>query len=106
VYAIVSMQGFQFRVTPGETIRVPALGAEPGGEITIPDVHLIADGERIEVGHPTIEAAHVRAEVLAHGRGPKLHAAKYKRRKDYRRRWGHRTNYTELRIADIVRAAS
>ena len=44
----------------------------------------------------------VKAEVLGHGRGPKLVAGKYKRRKDYRRRWGHRTNYTELRIKDIV----
>jgi large subunit ribosomal protein L21 len=102
VYAIVSLQGFQFRVTAGEKIRVPALAASEGETIRIPDVHLISDGEQVRVGQPTIPEAAVTAEVLSHGRGPKLRAAKYKRRKDFRRRWGHRTNYTELKIGEIV----
>ncbi|MCK4412570.1 MAG: 50S ribosomal protein L21 [Candidatus Eisenbacteria sp.] len=103
MYAIVSMQGFQYRVAEGETLRVPVLEAQAGEEITVSDVHLISDGDEVLVGRPTIPDARVTAEVLGHGRGPKLHAAKYKRRKDYRRRWGHRTNYTELRIRGIAR---
>ena len=103
MYAIVSLQGFQYRVSAGETLRVPVMPAEAGAEIEVGQVHLIADGSDLLVGHPTIPQALVKAEVLGHGRGPKLVAGKYKRRKDYRRRWGHRTNYTELRIKDIVR---
>ena len=102
VYAIVSLQGFQFRVAAGETIRVPVMESEAGEKISISEVHLISDGEQVLVGRPTIPDAAVTAAVLGHGRGPKLRAAKFKKRKDYRRRWGHRTNYTELKIEDIV----
>lgn len=103
MYAIVSLQGFQYRVQNDEVVRVPVLEGEIGSEITIPNVHLISDGEDLLVGQPTIEAAAVKAEVLGHGRGPKILVGKFKRRKDYRRRRGHRTNYTELRIKEIVR---
>ncbi len=103
MYAIVSLQGFQYRVSAGDKVRVPALSSEQGEQIEVAQVHLIADGDQVVVGKPTIPDARVRAEVLGHGRGPKLVAGKFKRRKDYRRRWGHRTNYTELRITDIVR---
>jgi len=102
VYAIVSLQGFQYRVSEGETLRVPVLEGETGVEIEIPQVHLIADGEKLLVGRPTIDGAMVRAEVLGHGRGRKILIGKYKRRKDYRRRRGHRTNYTELRVKQIT----
>ena len=103
MYAIVSLQGFQYRVQNDEVVRVPALDGEVGAEITIPNVHLISDGEDLLVGRPTIESAAVRAEVVSHGRGPKILVGKFKRRKDYRRVRGHRTNYTELRIKEIVR---
>ncbi|MFH1143549.1 MAG: 50S ribosomal protein L21 [Candidatus Eisenbacteria bacterium] len=103
MYAIVSLQGFQYRVSAGDRLRVPVLPGEAGAEIEVSQVYLIADDGQILVGNPTIADARVRAEVLGHGRGPKMVCGKYKRRKDYRRRWGHRTNYTELRIKDIVR---
>jgi large subunit ribosomal protein L21 len=103
VYAIVSLQGFQYRVEKEALVRVPVFEGEVGVEITIPQVHLIADGENVLVGMPTIENAVVKAEVMSHGRGPKLLIGKYKRRKDYRRRRGHRTDYTEIRIKEIVR---
>jgi len=103
VYAIVSLQGFQYRVSAGDRVRVPVLPGEAGGEIEVSQVHLIADEGQVWIGRPTIPQAVVRAEVVGHGRGPKIIAGKYKRRKDYRRRWGHRVNYTELRIKDIVR---
>jgi large subunit ribosomal protein L21 len=102
VYAIVSVQGFQYRIREGETLRVPVLEGDAGSQIEIPDVHLIADGERLLVGRPTIAGASVSAEVVGHGRGRKILIGKYKRRKDYRRRRGHRTDYTELRVKQIA----
>jgi large subunit ribosomal protein L21 len=102
VYAIVSLQGFQYRVTEGVTLRVPVLEGEAGSAVEIPEVYLIADGERVVIGHPTISGAMVRAEVVGHGRGRKILIGKYKRRKDYRRRRGHRANYTELLVRQIA----
>jgi large subunit ribosomal protein L21 len=102
VYAIVSLQGFQFRVSEGATFRVPALDGEAGSAVEIPEVYLIADGERVVIGHPTIAGATVRAEVVGHGRGRKIVIGKYKRRKDYRRRRGYRSDYTELLVRQIA----
>lgn len=102
MYAIVSLQGFQYRVSKDSVVRVPVFEGSEGSEITIENVHLIADGDNIVVGKPTVPQAVVKAEVLGHGRGRKVLVGKYKRRKDYRRVRGHRTNYTEIRIKDIV----
>jgi large subunit ribosomal protein L21 len=103
VYAIVSLQGFQYRVAKDAVLRVPALEGAAGAQIAIEDVRLIADGERVQVGTPTLPGASVKAEILGHMRGPKILIGKYKRRKDYRRRRGHRTNLTEIRVTEIVR---
>ncbi len=103
MYAIVTFQGFQYRVSPGQTLRVPALDQQNGEEVAIPRVLVIADGEAVLVGRPTIPDAMVRTEVVRHGRGPKIIIGKYKRRKDYRRRRGYRSDFTELRVKEIVR---
>lgn len=103
MYAIVSLQGFQYRVAEDEVLRVPVFDGTEGSEITIEDVRLIADGDDVVIGTPSIPDAAVRAEVVAHGRGPKVLVGKYKRRKDYRRVRGHRTDYTEIRVKQIVR---
>ena len=102
MYAIISCQGFQYRAEPNAVLRVPVFAGDEGAEITIKDVHLIADGDNVQVGSPLIPAAVVKAEILGHGRGKKILVGKYKRRKDYRRVRGHRTNYTEVRIKEIV----
>jgi large subunit ribosomal protein L21 len=101
VFAIVSLQGFQFRVAPGETVQVPRMAEAEGARLEITAVHLLADGGRVWVGKPTVPQALVTAEVVRHGRGQKTLAGKYKRRKDYRRRWGFRSHFTELKIAEI-----
>jgi len=103
VYAIVSLQGFQYRVAKDAVLRVPVLAGAQGAQIAIEDVRLIADGENVQVGTPTLAGASVKAEILGHLRGPKVLIGKYKRRKDYRRRRGHRTNLTEIRVTEIVR---
>lgn len=103
MYAIVSLQGFQYRVAKDAVLRVPVLAGAQGAQIAIEDVRLIADGENVQVGTPTLAGASVKAEILGHLRGPKVLIGKYKRRKDYRRRRGHRTNLTEIRVTEIVR---
>lgn len=102
MFAIVSVQGFQFRVAEGDTIRVPRLAQAEGDQLEIGEVHLIGGEGQVWVGRPTIPQARVKAEVVRHGRGEKTLAGKYKRRKDYRRRWGFRPHFTELKIAGIV----
>jgi len=101
MYAVIKMAGFQYRVEKGQVVRVPLLAAEEGDTLTVEDVLLVSDGSAIQVGRPNVEGATVSARVIGHGRTPKLVAGKFKRRKMYRRRWGHRQDYTEIEIADI-----
>jgi large subunit ribosomal protein L21 len=101
VYAVVKVKGFQFRVEPDALVRVPRLGVDPGAEVPLEEILLVADGEAAEIGNPVVAGARVVAEVVRHGRGPKTQALKYKRRKDYRRHWGFRQDFTELRIRTI-----
>jgi large subunit ribosomal protein L21 len=101
MYAIVKINGVQTRVTPDEVVVVPRLKGEPGQKLTFDQVLLVADGEKIAFGQPYVKGASLTAELMEHMRGPKLHAYKYKRRKDYRRRWGHRDSLTRIRVTGI-----
>ena len=105
MYAVVKVKGHQFRVEPDGLVRVPRLAAEVGAEVGLDEVLLVGEGEKVAVGNPTVAGARVLAEVVRHGRGPKIVALKYKRRKDYRRHWGARADLTELRIRTIEGAA-
>jgi len=101
MYAIIRTGGKQFRAEPGQTIRIPALAAEVGQTVTFDEVLLAeADGE-VRVGRPTLEGAAVEGEVVSHGKGEKIIVFKWKRRKNYRRKKGHRQKYTEVRIGQI-----
>jgi large subunit ribosomal protein L21 len=102
MYAVFRTGGKQFRVTPGERLRVPALAAEAGETVTFGDVLLVSSGDSVTVGQPTLEGAAVKAEVVGHGRDRKVIVFKRKRRKGYRRKQGHRQGYTEIRVAEIV----
>jgi large subunit ribosomal protein L21 len=106
MYAVVKVKGHQFRVEPDALVQVPKLAAEVGEQVPLADVLLLGGGaegeaESVTVGNPTVAGAQVLAEVVRHGRGPKIQALKFKRRKDYRRHWGHRQDFTELRIQSI-----
>jgi large subunit ribosomal protein L21 len=101
MFAIIRLAGFQYRVEKDQVLRVPLLGVEAGTSMTLEDVLLVQDGSGIKVGTPTVEGATVSAQVLSHDRTPKLVAGKFKRRRKYRRRWGHRQDYTEIRISGI-----
>jgi large subunit ribosomal protein L21 len=102
MYAVFRTGGKQFRAEPGVCLKVPSLGADAGDTVTFDDVLLVSDGDDVRVGHPALEGAAVKAEVLAHGRAKKVMVFKRKRRKGYRRRQGHRQGYTEVKVAEIV----
>ena len=102
MYAVFQTGGKQFRVEPGYRVRVPTLAAEPGETVTFDRVLLASDGSEISVGAPLVSGATVTAEVLRHGRDKKVVVFKMKRRKNYRRRNGHRQDYTEIKIDGIV----
>ena len=101
MHAVFRTGGKQFRAEPGERLKVPSLGAEPGTTVTFGDVLLLSNGEAVQVGSPTVEGATITAEVLGSGRGKKVIVFKRKRRKGYRRKQGHRQGYTEIRVERI-----
>jgi large subunit ribosomal protein L21 len=101
MYSIIEQGGFQFKVTPGATIQVPLIDAEQGSKISIERVLLTADGENIKIGTPTVKDATVTAKVVDHIKGDKVLIIKRKRRKDYKRKNGHRQQYTKLEIVSI-----
>jgi len=86
----------------GDAILVERLPAEVGQQLELDEVLLVADGERVEIGQPTVEGARVLATVIAQEKGPKIRIFKYRPRKRYRRRAGHRQRYTRLRVDKIV----
>ena len=101
-YAIIRTGGRQFRVEPGKTYKFPTLRGDEGGEIEFNDVLLGSDGGTVKTGAPTISGARVVGEIVRHGRGEKIVVFKFKRRKNYARKQGHRQGYTEVRIKDIT----
>ena len=102
MYAIVQTGGKQIKVAPGDIVEVEKLAAEAGEVVTLGEVLLTGDEEVLRVGTPFLEKTAVKAKVLAHGRGPKVIIFKLKKRKNYRRKNGHRQDYTRLKIEEIV----
>ena len=102
MYAVIETGGKQYRVSEGDVVRVETLASSVGDEVSISAVHLVADGKNVQVGRPTVEGASVTGTIIEEGRGRKVIAFKKKRRKGYRRKIGHRQNYTALRIDKIV----
>jgi|SRR4249920_198928 len=102
MYAIVSINGVQTRVEPNEVVEVPRLQGEPGSQVTFDNVLLVGDGDRISVGRPFVKGAQLTVELVEHFRGPKLRVFKFKRRREYRRRHGHRDERTRLRVTAIT----
>ena len=101
MYAVIQTGGKQYRVSEGDTLRVEKIGAEEGAEMELDKVLMIADGDNIKVGAPYEEGGKVSATVKSHGRGKKVNIVKFRRRKQYLKRQGHRQSYTELQITGI-----
>jgi large subunit ribosomal protein L21 len=101
MYAIVEIGGFQYRVEPDAVIRVPRLDKNVGDEVGLPNVLLFSDGTKVKVGRPLLPGAMVKGVVLSHGRDDKVVIFRFKKRKGYRKKTGHRQDYTEIKIAGI-----
>ena len=101
MYAVIETGGKQYRVAPGDVLRVEKLSAEAGDTINIDKVLLVADGDNINVGTPHLDGAAVSAKVRGHGRDKKVHIFKLRRRKNSRHQAGHRQHYTEIEITGI-----
>jgi large subunit ribosomal protein L21 len=102
MYAVIKSGGKQYRVESGKQVRVEALAAEVGSAIAFEEVLLVGAGDSVKVGAPLVSGAKVKGTVVAHGRGEKVKIFKLRRRKHYQKSQGHRQNYTEVRIDDIV----
>jgi len=102
MYAVIKTGGKQYKVAPGETLTVEQLPADVGAQIVLDQVLMIGDGESVRLGRPVVDGATVKATVVGHGRGEKVRIFKMRRRKHYRKQQGHRQNYTEIKIDDIV----
>ena len=101
MYAIVEVGGFQYRVEPESVIRVPRLETKVGEGVLLSNVMLLSDGKDVKVGKPLVQGARVSGVVLSHGRGDKVVVFKYKRKKGYRKKTGHRQDYTEVKVSAI-----
>lgn len=101
MYAVIKTGGKQYRVAPGEKIKIEQLQADVGATIVLDQVLMVADGEAVKLGTPTVAGAKVSATVVSHGRGPKIRIFKMRRRKHYQKTQGHRQNYTEIRVEAI-----
>ncbi|HET6836455.1 MAG TPA: 50S ribosomal protein L21, partial [Gemmatimonadales bacterium] len=101
MYAIIRAGGKQFRAEKGKTLKLPLMSAEAGSKITFDEVLLSSDGQTIKTGTPLVSGAKVTAEIVGEGKEPKIYVFKFKRRKNYRRKTGHRQRYTEVRITDV-----
>jgi len=101
-YAVIRTGGKQYRVAPGDVLRVEKLPGEVGASVEFEEVLLAAADEAIRIGTPLVEGARVRAEIVGHGRARKILVFKKKRRKNYRRRRGHRQAITTVRVTEIA----
>jgi len=102
MYAIFRALGQQFRAEEGQVLRLPLMREEPGTKLTFDEVLLSADGDSVKTGTPLVKGAKVEAEVLGLAKGDKIYVFKFKRRKGYRRKTGHRQKYTEVRITGVT----
>ncbi len=101
MYAVIKTGGKQYKVSPGDVIRVEKIPGDPGQEIELNEVLLVGEGGEVKIGQPLVEGAKVIATIVEQGRSRKIIVFKKKRRKNYRRKRGHRQYYTDLQIKEI-----
>lgn len=101
MYAIIKTGGKQYKVAEGAILKIEKIIAEPGSNIDFNEVLLLADGNTIKVGKPSVEGSKVTATVQSQGRGEKIKIFKMRRRKHARRHQGHRQSYTEVKITGL-----
>lgn len=100
MYAVIKTGGKQYRVTEGQRLRVEKLPGNPGESLVFEEI-LLVGGESLRIGQPHVAGAKVSAEIVTHARDKKIIVFKLRRRKNYRRKQGHRQPFTELKITGI-----
>jgi large subunit ribosomal protein L21 len=101
MYAIIETGGKQYRAEEGKVIRVEKLSSEKGDTVTFDRVLMLNQDNEVKIGNPYVEGCSVEGKVARNGRGRKIIVFKYKRKKNYRRKQGHRQPYTEVLISSI-----
>jgi large subunit ribosomal protein L21 len=102
MYAVIRSGGKQYTVRPGDRLDVEKLDGEVGSEIELAEVLMVTDGDAVSLGAPSVSGAKVTAEIVEHGKGKKVVVFKYKPKIRYRKKTGHRQQFTRLAIKDIV----
>ena len=102
MYAVIKTGGKQYRVAQGDRLRVEKLAGNVGDTVTLGEVLLVGSGDGVKVGAPTVGGAKVEAKIVAQDRAPKVIIFKFRRRKNYRRKTGHRQPFTALEITGIT----
>jgi large subunit ribosomal protein L21 len=100
-YAIFKAAGQQYRASEGDTIQIPKLDGDPGKKVSFDEVLLTSDGAEVKAGLPTVKGAKVTAEIVRHGKGEKIVVFRFKRRKNHRRKTGHRQQFTEIKVTGL-----
>ena len=101
MYAVIEACGKQYKVTKGDVVFFEKLDAEEGKKVTFDKVVLLSDDGKVEVGAPYVKGIKVEGKVVAHGKGKKIIVFKYKAKKNYKRKQGHRQPYTKVEITAI-----
>ena len=101
MYAVIETGGKQYKVSEGDVIFVEKLGVEEGEAVTFDKVLIIGNDENVTIGAPTVEGATVEAKVVKNGKAKKIYVFKMKRKKNYRRKKGHRQPFTKVTIEKI-----
>ncbi len=102
MYAVIKTGGKQYRVAQGDRLRVEKLAGNVGDSVTLGEVLLVGSGEGIKIGMPVVSGAKVEAKIIAQDRGEKIIIFKFRRRKNYRRKTGHRQPFTALEVTAIA----
>lgn len=101
MYAVIKTGGKQYRVEAGKKLKIESIAADIGSELTISQVLMVAEGDKVSMGKPLLLGASVKATVVSQGRHDKVRIFKMRRRKHYQKHQGHRQNYTEIQITGI-----
>jgi large subunit ribosomal protein L21 len=101
VYAVIEQGGKQYRISPGDVVRLERLSGNPGENVTLDRVLLVNDDGELKVGRPVLEGASVAGTIVEQHRTRKIIVFKFKRRKQFRRKRGHRQHYTAVKIQAI-----
>jgi large subunit ribosomal protein L21 len=101
MYAVVATGGKQYRVKEGDILRIEKIAGEVGDPVSFDRVLLLSDGENLSIGEPTVSSASVNARIVQQGKSKKILVFKYKRRKRFRRKQGHRQDFTAVQIDSI-----